>query len=99
MNGKGSSPRNCFSKQYKENYDYIFRTTMSYYLFLDDQRIPSDVSWIDLPIANWDIVRSYDEFIDIINKNGIPQFIRYDHDLGPQAMTEIISNDFKSFDY
>lgn len=24
-NGKGSSPRNCFSKQYLENYDDIFR--------------------------------------------------------------------------
>jgi hypothetical protein len=24
-NGKGDSPRNCFSKKYKENYDAIFR--------------------------------------------------------------------------
>lgn len=24
-NGKGSSPRNCFSDQYKDNYDDIFR--------------------------------------------------------------------------
>ena len=23
MNGKGSSPRNCFSKQFKNNYDLI----------------------------------------------------------------------------
>lgn len=23
MNGKGSSPRNCFSKQFKQNYDEI----------------------------------------------------------------------------
>jgi len=23
MNGKGSSPRNCFSKQFKQNYDSI----------------------------------------------------------------------------
>ena len=26
QNGKGDSPRNCFSKQYKDNYDAIFRS-------------------------------------------------------------------------
>lgn len=25
MNGKGDSPRNCFSDSYRENYDNIFR--------------------------------------------------------------------------
>ena len=25
MNGKGDSPRSCFSKQFKDNYDEIFR--------------------------------------------------------------------------
>lgn len=25
MAGKGSKPRNCFSKQYRDNYDSIFR--------------------------------------------------------------------------
>lgn len=25
MNGKGDSPRNCFSEEYRENYDRIFR--------------------------------------------------------------------------
>jgi hypothetical protein len=25
MNGKGDAPRNCFSEQYRENYDSIFR--------------------------------------------------------------------------
>lgn len=25
MNGKGDSPRNCFSEEYRENYDAIFR--------------------------------------------------------------------------
>lgn len=25
MNGKGDSPRNCFSEEYRENYDDIFR--------------------------------------------------------------------------
>jgi hypothetical protein len=25
-NGKGDSPRNCFSEHYRENYDHIFNT-------------------------------------------------------------------------
>lgn len=25
MNGKGDSPRNCFSEQYRSNYDRIFK--------------------------------------------------------------------------
>lgn len=29
MNGKGDAPRNCFSEQYRENYDRIFRTISS----------------------------------------------------------------------
>jgi len=43
-------------------------------LFLDDIRNPEDDSW--------DIVRSYDEFVDYILKNGIPDVISFDHDLG-----------------
>lgn len=29
MNGKGDSPRSCFSEQYRDNYDRIFRTITS----------------------------------------------------------------------
>ncbi len=29
MNGKGDAPRNCFSEQYRDNYDRIFRTITS----------------------------------------------------------------------
>jgi hypothetical protein len=25
MNGKGDSPRNCFSEQFRSNFDHIFR--------------------------------------------------------------------------
>ena len=28
-NGKGDSPRNCFSEHYRENYDHIFNTITS----------------------------------------------------------------------
>lgn len=29
MNGKGDAPRNCFSEQYRESYDRIFRSITS----------------------------------------------------------------------
>ena len=53
----------------------------NYYLFLDDERFPKNVTWIDLPAQNWQIVRSYDEFVKFIENNGIPVFVSFDHDL------------------
>jgi len=52
-----------------------------YYLFLDDFRDPQIVSWIDLPLHDWTVVRSYKEFRDAIWNKGIPEFVSYDHDL------------------
>lgn len=47
----------------------------TYALFLDDERFPKNVTWIDYPISdgNWTIVRNYKEFVDIIMKKGIPK--------------------------
>lgn len=50
---------------------------MSYSLFIDDERYPSDHSVRDFVIA-----RSSEESIQIIHKNGCPEFISFDHDLG-----------------
>lgn len=56
-----------------------------YNLFLDDVRIPKNVTLYDNnPIyneLNWVIVRSHDELVDYILKNGIPNLISFDHDL------------------
>lgn len=37
MNGKGDKPRNCFSKQYKNNYDEINWNTSSESQFKDSR--------------------------------------------------------------
>lgn len=37
MNGKGDKPRNCFSKQYKNNYDDINWNTTSESQFKDSR--------------------------------------------------------------
>ena len=55
---------------------------MSYYLFLDDIRMPEDVTWVKLPKnVEWEIVRDYKEFIKTIWDKGIPKFVAFDHDL------------------
>ena len=42
-------------------------------LYLDDLRTPTT--------EGWTIVRSYQEFVDWITKNGLPDIISFDHDL------------------
>ncbi len=58
---------------------------MSYYLMLDDIRSMSDVRKYtklpDVPNEHWVVVRSYNEFVDTINKLGLPTFVSFDHDI------------------
>jgi hypothetical protein len=54
---------------------------MKYNLFLDDEREPKNVTWIHLPSVSWTIVRNYKEFVETIEKNGVPEIVSFDHDL------------------
>jgi hypothetical protein len=53
---------------------------------LDDIRSMDDVRKYtklpDVPNEEWTIVRSYSEFVEVINKFGLPTFVSFDHDLG-----------------
>lgn len=57
-------------------------------LFLDDVRMPVDAfHYMKMKIfsrEDWEIVRNYDEFIDWIQVNGLPDFIAFDHDLADE---------------
>ena len=54
----------------------------NYNLFLDDNRIPTHVTWVDIPKdQHYSVVRNYQEFVDIITLRGLPKFVTYDHDL------------------
>ncbi len=69
-------------------------------LFLDDIRNPKDCANGLVPsILNkfywehdWNIVRSYDEFVSWIVKNGLPDFISFDHDLADVHYSMDFSN-------
>ncbi len=74
---------------------------MYYNLFLDDERLPKDVTWVDLPLVEWTIVRNYNQFIKIIMERGMPSHISFDHDLGDEHYKEYhnaVSQD-RTFDY
>lgn len=53
-----------------------------YNLFLDDVRIPTHVTWVEIPAnQHYSVVRNYKEFVDLISLRGLPKFVCYDHDL------------------
>jgi hypothetical protein len=70
---------------------------MSYKLFLDDERIPEQVKWVQLPLAPWAIVRSYAAFVSIIQKHGIPSFVTFDHDLAEEHYRPSMYNPDKHY--
>lgn len=74
---------------------------MSYNLFLDDDpaRKPNALPWIELPLVEWTIVRSYDEFVAHVKKHGPPLRVSFDHDLHPSHYAEGQKHDFQYFDY
>jgi len=56
------------------------------WLYLDDIRVPTE--------GDWQVVRSYDEFVAHINLKGLENYelISLDHDLGEGAMVEYYTN-------
>lgn len=57
-------------------------------LFLDDIRNPIDCTTYMNPstiyLEDWDVVRTYDEFVNYVTKNGVPDEISFDHDLADE---------------
>lgn len=56
----------------------------NYQLFLDDQRTPRGVTWIELPLGPWVVARSYADFVRCIQTRGVPELVSFDHDLKPE---------------
>ena len=52
---------------------------MSWKLFLDDERYPTNGEWDH----TWIICRSINESIGMCQLMGIPRYVSFDHDLGP----------------
>jgi hypothetical protein len=76
------------------------RFRLKYNLFLDDERNVADVKWVQYPLVHWVVVRNYQEFVDTVIKNGIPERVSFDHDLADQHYLEYVKSiETKNFDY
>lgn len=57
-------------------------------LFLDDVRNPIDcVKYMnpsDIYLKEWDVVRTYFDFVEYMNDNGVPDVVSFDHDLADE---------------
>lgn len=58
-------------------------------LYLDDIRIPKT--------KGWDIVRTHEDFVEWIEKNGLPEEVSFDHDLAEISYDP--STQIESFKY
>ena len=56
---------------------------MTYKLFLDDMRLPHEVTWVPMLYDGrmYVVVRNYQQFCDTITERGLPDFVAFDHDL------------------
>jgi len=77
-------------------------TTFKYNLFLDDIRSTKDVfnytfdnRYLKL---NWYTVRSFNEFVKIINEMGMPELLSIDHDLSDEHY-DYIGQDTRNIDF
>jgi hypothetical protein len=57
-------------------------------LFLDDLRTV-DMVYDKSMGSEFDVVKSYDEFVRYIQSNGLPEFISFDNDLGLDEKGEV----------
>lgn len=57
---------------------------MTYSLFIDDDRWPSETTWADWygQRDEWTVARNWNEVEELITTLGVPEFISFDHDLG-----------------
>ena len=54
-------------------------------LYLDDQRTPTNT----LPgYEPWFVVRNYDQFVEWVSLNGMPDFVSFDHDLAEEHIDD-----------
>jgi hypothetical protein len=63
---------------------------MTYRLFIDDERVPMDVTWQDQALyrdSEWIIARNWNEVLELVVSLGFPSMISFDHDLGENEKT------------
>lgn len=109
--GKGDKSRVTDFKAYQDCPLWNKKEKTMKHLFLDDVRNPQQATlWGEdppvnlivksgIPTWNWNIVRSYDEFVKYIETNGIPDTVSFDNDLidfaDPKISNETVDKMFR----
>lgn len=66
-------------------------------LWLDDIRNPNTNDWLNFSCLQQPInvvwVKTYEEFIEFININGLPDGVNFDHDLGVKYPNEVYESE------
>ena len=63
---------------------------MTWNLFIDDERIPTEVTWGNeafYSVYPWIIARSLSDVQELIETYGFPNFVSFDHDLSSNEPT------------
>lgn len=63
---------------------------MIWNLFIDDERMPTDVTWGNEAFYStypWTIARNKQQVMELIAMYGFPDFVSFDHDLGTDEPT------------
>ena len=73
---------------------------MKKYLFLDDDRNPKDVTWVNIPRNFlWEVVRSHNEAVEWVEENGFPDVVSFDHDLADVHYAGDFSKEKTGYDF
>jgi|SRR3990167_1879997 len=73
---------------------------MTYFLFLDDTRKKSDVKFPEeVELLPCIIAKTYEDFVHIVEENGLPTVVSFDSDLHPTHYQEGQRHNFKFFDF
>lgn len=87
------------------NKDIILKNKLiTHKLFLDDERTPMSLYNISqqknyIYTQSWIIVRNYNEFVEWVEKNGLPEWVSFDHDLADEHYKEGAKSEFQEFGY
>lgn len=64
-------------------------------IWLDDKRNPFEFEWIEKYVSNFNSdnmnviwVKNYDDFVNWISENGLPDMVCFDHDLGDDVASK-----------
>ena len=69
-------------------------TNLKKALYVDSTKTPIDIPGYE----KWVVVKNYDEFTEYIMKNGIPDYISFEHDLADEHVIDFVENQMQGID-